>query len=147
MVRKKNFFIGFKDGMLLKIRESQTKYSNFERLFRRKCTGFAIFDTNCAGFARFEANLGAYLDERCQVLGARCQAQLSEGLRSLRRNSPPQVATPGASAPSLLNRDGSLWNAGMDAFTSRKMTVYATMSMKTRWLIANSGKLPETVYR
>ena len=90
MVRKKNFFIGFKAGMLLKIRESQTKYSNFERLFRRKCTGFAIFDTNCAGFARFEANLGLIWTR-----GVRCQAQLSEGLmRSLRKKLPAAGSRP-----------------------------------------------------
>jgi hypothetical protein len=34
MVRKKNFLIGFKAGMLLKTRESRTEYMNFERLFR-----------------------------------------------------------------------------------------------------------------
>jgi hypothetical protein len=42
-VRKKNFFIRFKAGKLLKTRESQTKYANFERLFRRKCVGSARF--------------------------------------------------------------------------------------------------------
>ena len=108
------FFITFKAGMLLKTRESRTKYMNSERLFRRKCAGFAIFDTNCAGFARFEANLGAYLDEkcqgiRCQVSGVRCQVHLLEGLRSLRKNSPPQVTTPAPSAPPLLNQ--RLWSA------------------------------------
>jgi hypothetical protein len=54
MVREKNFFIGFKAGMLLKTRESRTKFMNSERLFRRKCAGFAIF----------EANLEVYRHER-----------------------------------------------------------------------------------
>ena len=33
-VRKKNFFVAFKAGMLLKTRESRTNYTDFEGLFR-----------------------------------------------------------------------------------------------------------------
>ena len=74
-----SFFIAFKAGMLLKTRESRTKYT------------------------------------KGLVSGVRCQVHLLEGLRSLRRNSPPQVTTPAPSAPPLLNQ--RLWSAGMGAFT------------------------------
>ncbi len=53
---RKNFFIGFKAGMLLKTRESRTKYTNLERLFRRKCAISSILQTNCSDITRFEAN-------------------------------------------------------------------------------------------
>jgi hypothetical protein len=71
--REKNFFIRFEAGMLLKTRESRTNYMNFERFFRGKCVGFAIFDTNSQGFARFKAHPEAYLEDRCQGSGVRCQ--------------------------------------------------------------------------
>jgi hypothetical protein len=64
---KEFFFTTFKAGMLLKIRESLTKYTNFERLLRRKCEGFAIFRTNCSSFSRFDANPEVYWGSMCPV--------------------------------------------------------------------------------
>jgi len=70
---KNSFFVTFEAGMLLKTRESQTKYTSSERIFRRKCEGFAIFRTNCWGFAGFEANPEAYWDDGWA--GVRCQGR------------------------------------------------------------------------
>jgi hypothetical protein len=131
--------------MLLKTRESQTKYTNFERLFRRKCAGFAIFETNCAGFARFEAHQEVNLEDRCPGFGAKRQVpgvrRRRWGAEQAAKSSPPRITTPALTALPLLNQEGSFSGAGMGAFTPRKMPVDAIMYMKKQGLIGHSGYL------
>jgi hypothetical protein len=110
-VCEKNFFVTFKAGMLLKTRESRTNYMNFERFFRGKCVGFAIFDTNFQGFARFKAHPEAYWEDRCQVSGVRCQVSGPSvgGTEEFADKLSAAGNHPGAKRAHLLNR--RLWNA------------------------------------
>ena len=47
-----DFFLGFEAGMLLKTRESRTKFTNFEGLFRRECKGFCDIRNKLCGFCK-----------------------------------------------------------------------------------------------
>jgi hypothetical protein len=77
--QKNSFLIPFKAGMLLKTRERLTKGPNYERLFRRKCRGFAIFETNLCGFCKVRGESGGLLGH--QVSMGRRQAHLLGGWR------------------------------------------------------------------
>jgi hypothetical protein len=105
---KEFFFITFKAGMLLKTRESRTKYTNFERLFRRKCEVFAIFETNCLGFCKVRGESGGLLRRqvsrsRYQVSGVRCQAHLlgAEGRGQAGRSQENHLSLGSMQAPKV----------------------------------------------
>jgi len=131
---REEFFLGtFKAGMLLKTRESRTKYMNSERLFRRKC----------AGLAMFEANPEVYLEDRtrirCQVPGVRLVCW--GGLNRLRKSFSQQTTTPVLAAPPEYRR-GAFWGVGLGTLTTRKLPVLAIMYMKTQGLIGNQHDSP-----
>ena len=104
----KNFFLTFEAGMLLKTRESQTICTAFEQLFRRKCKGFAIFETNYSGCCKVRGESGGLLRRqvsrsRYQVSGVRCQAHLlgAEGRGQAGRSQENHLSLGSRQAPKV----------------------------------------------